>query len=153
MSTNYLLHSLLALWSLILGAFLGFVYEFFRISHRFHPKAAWLICIEDLLFACICSVGMMLLFFNLSFGRMRFFAFPGVILGFVIWYFTLGRLFRRICMGISRRLYPPVRYIKGFVRTVVRTYVMSFRARHGLGARSYFKRRTEDEASKNQSGG
>lgn len=153
MSTNYLLHSLLALWSLILGAFLGFVYEFFRISHRFHPKAAWLICIEDLLFAFICSVGMMLLFFNLSFGRMRFFAFPGVILGFVIWYFTLGRLFRRICMGISRRLYPPVRYIKGFVRTVVRTYVMSFRARHGLGARSYFKRRTEDEASKNQSGG
>ncbi len=153
MSTNYLLHSLLALWSLLLGAFLGFVYEFFRIFHRLHPRTAWLICIEDLLFACICSVCMMLLFFNLSFGRMRFFAFPGLILGFVIWYFTLGRLFRRICLGLSRRLGPPVRYIKGFVRTWMRTYVMSVHARKGLGTRSHFKRRTEDETSKNQSGG
>ena len=153
MSVDYVLHSLLALWSILLGCFLGFVYEFFRGLHRFHPHMGWLICLEDILFSLICAVGMMLLFFNLSFGRMRFFAFPGIVLGFVIWYFTLGRLFRRIWLGASRRLYPPVQYIKGFVRTQVRTVFMVHRARRGFGTRCFAKRSSEDATSKNESGG
>lgn len=153
MNVDYALHGLLALWSVLLGGFLGFVYEFFRVLHRFHPRLYWLICLEDILFSLICSLGMMLLFFNLSFGRMRFFAFPGMVLGFVIWYFTLGRLFRRILLDVSRRLRPPVRYIKGFVRTGVRTVFMFHRARGGFGTRRFTKRSSEDATSKNESGG
>ena len=37
MSVDYTLHSLLALWSLVLGVACGFVYEFFRLLHRLHP--------------------------------------------------------------------------------------------------------------------
>lgn len=153
MSVDYLLHTLLALWSVILGAFFGFVYEFFRLSHRMHPRTTWLICIEDLLFALICSAGMMLLFFNLSFGRMRFYAFPGVVLGFVVWYYTLGRLFRRVCAAIARRLSPPIRYLKRVVCTQVQTVVIVRRAQRGFGTRRLIKRRSENVTSKNRSGG
>lgn len=153
MSVDYLLHTLLALWSVILGAFFGLVYEFFRLLHRFHPRATLLICVEDLLFALICAVGMMLLFFNLSFGRMRFYAFPGVVLGFVIWYYTLGRLFRRVCACISRRLSPPLLYFKRVTRTEVQSVIIYRLARKGFGVGRFVKRRSENVTPKNESGG
>ena len=153
MSVDYLSHSLLALWSLILGCFLGFVYEFFRLLHRFHPRAMWLIFFEDLLFAMICSAGMMLLFFNLSFGRMRFFAFPGMILGFLIWYFTLGRVFRRGWMLLSRLLHPPIQVVKCYIRTKMCTVFIVYRGRCGFGVGRLFKRRSGNATSKNKSGG
>ena len=153
MSVDYSLHSLLVLWSVLLGVFFGFVYEFFRVAHRFHPRWYWLIFVEDLLFSLICAIGMMLLFFNLSFGRMRFYAFPGIILGFLLWYFTLGRVFRALCMRLARYLTPPLRYFKAYLCTRGGTILFLFRAENGFGAKRFIKRSYKNVSSKNRSGG
>ena len=153
MSVDYTLHSLLALWSVILGAVCGLVYEFFRLLHRLHPRAHWLILLEDLSFGLICTAGMMLLFFNLSFGRMRFYAFPGVLLGFVLWYFTLGRAFRQVCLRIFNAVSPPVRYLHRYFRTCGGTFRISLRAEEGFGAKRFIKRSSKNDSSKNRSGG
>ena len=110
MSVDYTLHSLLAFWSVILGVACGFVYEFFRLLHRLHPRAYWLILLEDLFFGSICTAGMMLLFFNLSFGRMRCYAFPGVLLGFILWYFQRRFASRKISSSLFSYLRRNVSY-------------------------------------------
>ncbi len=143
MSVSYELHTLLALWSLLLGVFLGFCYEFFRFAHRLHPRAVWLIFLEDLLFSGICLCGMLLLFFNLSFGRMRLYAFIGVPVGFVLWYFTLGRLFRLVCMRLIGKLRPPVSHLHAVVRTCVRGRFLYRRARHGFGVQTLLRRKSD----------
>ena len=145
MSVAYHLHTELAFWSLLLGVFLGFCYEFFRFAHRLHPKAVWLIFLEDLLFSGICLLGMLLLFFNLSYGRMRLYAFVGVPAGFILWYVTLGRLFRVLCFRIRSRvlalLGPPVTYLLALLRTDFQRRSMCRRARRGFGIKKSLKRK------------
>lgn len=147
MSVSYHLHTLLALWSLLLGVFLGFCYEFFRFAHRLHPRSVWLIFLEDLLFSGICLCGMLLLFFNLSYGRMRLYAFVGVPMGFILWYFTLGRLFRLACLHLFAKLRPPASRI----RAAARTYVLGIRLRRlagkGFGIKKLLRRKSEDDPS------
>ena len=151
MSGAYHLHTALALWSLLLGVFLGFCYEFFRFAHRLHPGAVWLIFLEDLLFSGICLLGMLLLFFNLSYGRMRLYAFVGVPAGFVLWYVTMGKLFRLLCMRICSRvkalLGPPVAYLFALARTRIRGRCLFRRARKGFGFKKHLKGSYEDDTS------
>ena len=147
MSVSYHLHTLLALWSLLLGVFLGFCYEFFRFAHRLHPGAVWLIFLEDLLFSGICLCGMLLLFFNLSYGRMRLYAFVGVPTGFVLWYFTLGRLFRLACLRLVAKLRPPAAYLRATVRTFLQGRRLAHRAGNGFGIKKQLRRKSKDDPS------
>ena len=145
MSVSYHLHTMLALWSLLLGVFLGFCYEFFRFAHRLHPGAAWLIFFEDLLFSGVCLCGMLLLFFNLSYGRMRLYAFVGVPAGFVLWYVTLGKLFRLACMRFltvcRATLGPPVSKARAWLRTYFCGMRLRRCARGGFGAKKTLRRK------------
>ena len=147
MSVSYHLHTMLALWSVLLGAFLGFCYEFFRFAHRLHPRAVWLIFIEDLLFSGICLVGMLLLFFNLSYGRMRLYAFVGVPTGFLLWYFTVGRLFRLACQRLLKKIRPPAAYLRGILYTQMEGYRLRRRAGNGFGIKKAFRRKSRDDTS------
>lgn len=151
MSVSYHLHTMLALWSVLLGVFLGFCYEFFRFAHRLHPGAVWLIFLEDLLFSGLCLCGMLLLFFNLSYGRMRLYAFVGVPAGFILWYFTLGRLFRlafmRLVAGIKARLRPPLTYARARIYTCVCGGRLRRYARRGFGIKKTFRRKLKDDTS------
>ena len=145
MSVSYHLHTMLALWSLLLGVFLGFCYEFFRFAHRLHPGAAWLIFFEDLLFSGLCLCGMLLLFFNLSYGRMRLYAFVGVPAGFILWYVTLGKLFRIACMrllGACRAILgPPVSMVRAWRYTRLCGIRLRRFARRGFGAKKLLRRK------------
>lgn len=108
MYIDYRLHFLLALWSLLCGGFLGAVYDVFRSGRR--AGRAWLF-VSDLAFSVICTVTMLLLFFNLSFGRMRAYSFLLVLVGFLLWRASFGKLFfpllcrvRRACRDLVRRI-------------------------------------------------
>lgn len=142
MNISYELHFLLAGWSLITGCLLGMIYEWFCLLHRIHPKLIWLIFLEDLLFCLCCTGGMQLLFFNLSYGQMRLYAFAGVALGFAGWYFTLGKLFRRAVSRLYRFLHPRFIYLRGVLYTLREQNGCRRAARAGYGIGKKIRRDT-----------
>ncbi len=92
MLSAYQLHTALAVWSLIVGVFLCTVYDLFRLFGFRRRQSRILLFVSDLVFCLIATASMLLLFFNLSYGRMRAYAFVLVIVGFLIWRFTVGRV-------------------------------------------------------------
>jgi len=143
MSITYSLFYLLALWSLILGVASGFVYEFFRLLHRLHPRATWLIFLEDLLFCLFVTCGLLLLFFNLSYGRMRLYAFVFTGLGFLSWYFTVGKLFRKTVSRVLRYARPRVRHFRAWGYTHIQVIRFAHAAKQGFGSASFLRRKQD----------
>lgn len=145
MSVSYSLHFLLAGWSVIAGIALGFLYEFFRLLHRLYQRAVWLIFIDDLLFCMCCTCALALLFFNLSYGQMRLYAFVGVAVGFAVWYITFGVLFRKALSRLHRLLFPRWERLKSRFHTKLEGQRYRHRARMGFGIRKYWRKQNRGE--------
>lgn len=143
MSVSYILFDLLALWAVILGAALGLLYEFFRLLHLLHPRVSWLIFLEDLLFCMLCTFGLLLLFFNLSYGRMRMYAFVFTAAGFVLWYFTAGKLFRKAVLLLVSLIRPRFAYVAAWSYTHIQTARFSHRAKNGFGSITFIRRKKD----------
>ena len=114
--------ALMAILSLPCGAFLGMIYDVIRFSRilvgvtvenpfKKHRRFALLrylyVVLGDLLFFAIASVVMCVFFFLTGDGRMRSYGIFGALLGFFVYYHTLGRLF----IAISSRLVAFCRHI------------------------------------------
>ena len=110
MQDKYFLHFALAFWSIILGAFLCAVYDVFRLFRLRKKQNAFLLFVYDVLFCLIAAVSLLILFFNLSFGRPRIYAVLLCIVGFLIWRVTVSRL----VMAIMNRLF-------GFIERILIT--------------------------------
>ena len=80
------------LCSLLVGVFLGVVYDVFRLVRIILPKNNTVIFFEDILFCMFSTVSFLLLAFNAGSGRIRGFAAFGTLLGFSLYYTTLGKL-------------------------------------------------------------
>lgn len=106
MEIDYSLHFILFFASIISGAFLGLVYDIFRVSRMFFLKNKIVILFEDLLFCLICSISLILIFYNYSNGKMRFYAFVGAIGGFCAYYFTLGKFTKSVCERVYAYVSP-----------------------------------------------
>lgn len=85
-------HTQLFIYSCISGAILGIVYDIFRTFRIIFPHNSLLVMIEDVLFAIIYVI------FTVSFtsafarGEFRIFYIFGNILGFTLYFFTIGRI-------------------------------------------------------------
>lgn len=143
MSVSYILYDLLALWSLIFGVAMGFLYEFFRLLHSLHPRATWLIFGEDILFSLICTCGMLLIFFNLSYGRMRLYAFVFAAIGFLLWHFTAGKWFRKAVSKATAIVRPHVAYARTYGYTKFQAALFVHRAKSGFGSVSFLWRKQD----------
>lgn len=143
MSVTYSLFYLLALWAFLLGAASGLLYEAFRLLHRLHPRATWLIFLEDLLFCLICACGLLLLFFNLSYGRMRFYAFVFMAIGFLLWYFTVGKLFQKALSCVASRMRPHLLRVRAWGHTKLQTVLVAHAAKKGFGGSSFIRRKQD----------
>ncbi len=91
MESDLILHQALALWSVIVGAFLCVVYDVFRVTRLRRRQNSVLLFFCDIAFCLIATCAMLLLFFNLSFGKMRAYAFALVAIGFLVWRLTVSR--------------------------------------------------------------
>ena len=92
------------LYSFAIGMLLGVVYDYFRIRRRlfsFGSKKVFkhtelienvLIFIEDVLYALICSGVVCIFLFYANSGRQRGIIFLGAVIGFVVYYYTIGKL-------------------------------------------------------------
>ena len=80
------------LHALFLGVILGCFYDVFRITRIAFLVPAVLVLVEDLLFFLLSSIVLFGFMLERSYGQIRWFILLGVILGWVLYYFTLGSL-------------------------------------------------------------
>lgn len=89
------------LWSVVLGALLGVVYDFFRVGRILWRRGAVWVFLEDLLFS---FMGAALTAFCLTltnYGQVRLFLLIGEFLGFLLYFFTLGVFVATIARTLS----------------------------------------------------
>jgi hypothetical protein len=112
---EFLLKTALAVWSVILGAFLCALYDIFRVFRLRRRQNAVTLFVCDLVYCLASTVCMMLLFFNLSYGRMRAYSFALIAFGFLVWRFTVSR----VVMSLLLRLFKLTEHILNSIKSRV----------------------------------
>lgn len=110
----------LALWSVIVGAFLCAVYDVFRLFRLRRKQNAVLLFVCDIVFSVISAVCTAVLFFNLSYGRMRAYSFLLIAVGFLIWRFTVSRAVMRLMLVLINALSKILNSIKMRVLAIIK---------------------------------
>ena len=98
MHSDYFFHTVLALWAVAVGAFLCAVYDVFRVLRLRRKQNRVVLFFLDLLFCLIATLCLLILFFNLSYGRVRVYALALAFVGFLIWRFTVSRAVIAVCL-------------------------------------------------------
>ena len=82
--------TLLFFYSILTGAFLGVVYDIFRILRIAYPPKKIGIIAQDITFALICIIATLIFLQFFTNGALRFFVLVGEFLGFLLYYLTIG---------------------------------------------------------------
>ena len=73
-----------------------------RSENKFHKKAlAVLLFFQDIIFFILAGVGIILLNYEFNEGRFRFFTVFAVFIGFLLYYFTIGKVVMMVSEGIA----------------------------------------------------
>lgn len=96
------------LLAILLGAALGVCYDIFRIVRIAVVNPPALVIFEDIIYALVCASATLCYLISISDGRLRIFVLIGEVLGFVLYYCTLGVLVLKISKGII-----------GFIKAVI----------------------------------
>ena len=111
---------LIFLYSIILGAVLGVVFDVFRVIRAVIPHNSFFVAFEDIIFMLIWTFSLVIFSVELSGGNIRFFCFVGSFLGFIIYFFSVGKIvitFIRSVSSLIRRLLNAIfGRIYGFLR-------------------------------------
>lgn len=83
---------LIFLYSVVLGVFLGVVFDFFRVIRAIVPHNSIIVAFEDVAFLLIWAFSLVIFSVELSGGIIRFFCFVGTFLGFTLYFFTVGKI-------------------------------------------------------------
>ena len=83
--------TLFMLYALLMGIFITFVYDLFRILRRVIPHNIFWISVEDLAFWGFSAVEVFLLMYHVSNGTLRWFAVLGALLGMFLYSKTLSK--------------------------------------------------------------
>jgi spore cortex biosynthesis protein YabQ len=78
-----------------MGAFLGFVYDIFRIFRREVPMSRLMTLLQDMLYWLVCTALMFCFFYVTNSGEIRGFVFFGAAAGGALYFFTVSRPFVR----------------------------------------------------------
>ncbi len=141
---------LLALASLCVGAFLCAVYDVFRLFRLVREQNGVALFLSDLLFCIIASLCMTVLFFNLSFGRMRAFAFVFALIGFLIWRSTVGRVVMLLMKKLLAILKKLLNSIKTRLRVII-SPVIGWINKIKEGVKARFKRKENENVADQES--
>ncbi len=98
----------LFLWSCVIGAFLGVVYDFFRVLRIIKKHSLIAVFIEDFIYVTFCFFVIFIYCMEKARGEIRFFIFLGSLLGFAVYIFTAGNfivnIIRKIVLFIKSLL-------------------------------------------------
>lgn len=78
--------------SLLFGGIMGALYDVFRIIRLFFRCKFWNIFIQDVIYFFILGVSTFLFILFINSGEIRFYILAGEIIGWIIYYITLGSL-------------------------------------------------------------
>lgn len=107
------------LLSCLLGAVLGVLYDAFRILRAAIPHGRILTLLEDILFWALSAVITFFFLLLFSEGQVRLYILLGELLGFIVYYFTVGSL----VIGASKWI---IRQVKRFLRFLYRLFIRPF---------------------------
>ncbi len=99
--------TIIFLQALLMGAVFGVIYDLFRIFRIAVPLPAGAVVAEDVIYFVFCSFMSFFLTMTVNFGQVRFFILLGELLGFLLYYLTLGTL----VMKCAQRLIACIRWI------------------------------------------
>lgn len=99
------------LYAAALGALLCAVYDIFRIIRVAFGAKQLAVFIEDIVFSLIALVLTFVFVISFNNGEVRFFVLIGELLGFAIYYFTVGR----IVMSLSKAIVRLIKRVLTFV--------------------------------------
>ena len=102
--------------SLLLGALLGILYDVFRITRLAFVIPSLLVLLEDLAFFLLSSILLFNYLLQFSHGQIRYFILAGVVLGWILYYCSVGR----IVMGVASRF---IHVIKQVLRVLCAPFV------------------------------
>lgn len=120
---------ILAFWSLIAGMLICVIYDLFRITRLRREQNKIVLFFLDLAFCLVSTCVMLVLFFNLSFGRMRIYAVAFALVGFSVWRITVSRpviallislldFLERVLNSLKMRIASSFRKASRFIYTV-----------------------------------
>lgn len=103
-------------FSCLIGAGLGIFYDFFRVLRKAIPHNWAFIGVEDLIFFIAATTYSFNFMVSVLDGRIRFFIIIGELLGWIIYFFTLGV----VVMGVSDKIIACVKYI---ITALIRIFI------------------------------
>ena len=134
-------------WSFASGAFLCAVYDLFRVFRLRKPAGRIRLFAADFLFCMIAAAVMLVLFFNLTCGRVRSYVILFALPGFLLWRATVSRLVLALMgklMDMAAEFVSLVkssvkntwkRFLKG-IKTKIYCRVLVNRANRGFGIKN-----------------
>lgn len=99
------------LWSCVLGAFLGIVFDFFRVIRIIKKHSTVAVFIEDVLFIIFSFMCIFIYTMEKARGEIRFFIFLGAFLGFILYIEIVGNFIVNVIKKI-------VLFIKSVLRKI-----------------------------------
>ena len=88
------------LWTMVLGAVSGVVYDIFRIIRKIIRHPDFFTQIEDFLYWILTSILIFYFILHYNSGEVRVYAVIGVFSGMCLYFFTLSKLLIAICVFI-----------------------------------------------------
>lgn len=110
--------------ALLLGASLGLFYDVFRILRIAIKSHSIIIFFEDILFFVLAAILTFLFIFNVNSGVVRWFIFLGIIVGFALYYITVGKLVIKISEIIINIFKSIFKFLWGLL---IKPFVMFFK--------------------------
>lgn len=92
---------LIFLYSVILGVALGVIFDIFRAIRAIILHNSFFVAFEDILFMLVWTFSLVIFSVELSGGIIRFFCFIGTFLGFIIYFFSIGKIVITFIRSIS----------------------------------------------------
>lgn len=105
MQINAMLHpipepTLLFLYSCVMGAALGVIYDMFRIFRLAVKTHKIVIVFQDILYLGIWAMAVLWFSVYVGNGEVRLFYLVGTVLGWIVYYFTIGQLVFAVAGGV-----------------------------------------------------
>lgn len=143
MEISQALYGFIFIYSIIIGVILGVVYDVFRIQRITMESdnkyitviRDIIIFVEDIIFAVISAVFIVVMIFHVNDGQIRWFVLFGTGVGFIIYYNTIGRIvilcsekiiaFIRYCIRMIKKFIYKF-FIKPIIKSVKFIVVLSY---------------------------
>lgn len=118
--------------SCLCGPVIGLVFDCFRAIRAIFPHSRLLVAVEDCLFLCLYAVFLLCFSLTMARGELRWFYIAGNLLGFFVYYFTVGR----VILGILRGIFTPIRRFFALICEKLRRFFVRLAKKTGEAEKS-----------------